>query len=92
LKSLNYSSKLLYYIFASFSGLFTMTMSVYSGNWNLSDAGFILLMITFGLLIFNNDLHQKKPYRIILGITIFLNIVWNTYMLNIYVSNGWIFT
>ncbi|MDR0789990.1 MAG: hypothetical protein LBO06_04255 [Bacteroidales bacterium] len=53
--------------------------------------GFPLLLIAIGLFVFS-DLSQNITYRIILFIALFANIVWTTYLFNMYISNGWIFT
>jgi len=55
-----------------------------------SFAGLYLFILTFIFMMFRNKL--KKPVLIALLILItFLNVIWNTYLLNSFLSNAWIF-
>jgi len=66
-------------------------LTPYSSNWNFSDLGFFIL---FGSLLFwyLQDLASYLYYKIGLFIILMVNLVWTSYLLNMYLSDGWIFT
>lgn len=88
---LNFESKLIFFCCVLFFGIFIMSMTGYSASWGFSDMGFVLFMLSMGLFLFN-DFRGSIKQQIPLLILIFLNVFWNTYMFNIFVCNGWIFT
>ena len=90
-RNFNTNSKFLFFLFASFAGVFTMTMPAYSASWGFSDLGFILLILSLALLVFGRVPERKLAYFFPIVLFI-LNVFWNTFMFNMYLCNGWIFT
>ncbi|MBN1768075.1 MAG: hypothetical protein JXR50_08040 [Prolixibacteraceae bacterium] len=90
-RPINTNSKSIFYIFALFAGIFTMSMSGYSASWGFSDLGFILLALSIGILLFHQQTKKKSGFIFPVALFIF-NVFWNTYLFNMYVCNGWIFT
>ncbi len=62
----------------------------YSTFWNFSDFGMFLLIATLMLWTFQ-DLSSSKLYGIALYLTLFANVIWTTYLFNMYIVDGWIF-
>ncbi len=87
-------TKLKWIAFTSLLLLFTIYMAVvdYGGTrLDFSFFGSLMLILSFLYLILNHNL--AKPFRIsLLFVLIMCNTLWNTYLLNAYLSNGWIFT
>lgn len=64
----------------------------YGGNrFEFSYLGILLLTLSFFYLINRRFIPIKYDFPIMSLIIIF-NTIWNTYMLNVFFSNGWIFT
>ena len=81
-------------IFVIFSFVFFAILNKiqYTGNIiNFSYVGMFLLLISL-FMILTQDFIKIKWKFLLLAIIIILNIVWNTYMFNMYLSNAWIFT
>ena len=71
---------------------FALVMSSsYFGKFSFSYLGFLILIVTIGLFLFQNYSH-KKIYNLVLYGNFLVNIIWTTYLFNMYISNGWIFT
>ncbi|MBK9632200.1 MAG: hypothetical protein IPO62_14245 [Saprospiraceae bacterium] len=66
-------------------------LTPYSTNWNFSDLGFFIL---FGSLLwwYLQDQASYLYYKIGLFIILLVNLVWTSYLLNMYLSDAWIFT
>jgi hypothetical protein len=60
------------------------------GAFTFSYMGACLFFMTMGLYLFQ-DLYAKKQYKLFLLATFILNIIWASYLFNMYLSNGWIF-
>jgi hypothetical protein len=58
---------------------------------NFSDSGFFTLLLDF---IFIFTMKYMKSYAKIISLTIIVlyNIIWITYLYNVYLCNGWIYT
>ena len=56
-----------------------------------SFVGLLMLVITSGYILYRRFLSIKLDTIVLSAIVVF-NTVWNTYMLNMFFSNGWIFT
>ncbi len=69
-----------------------LTITTYGGNrFDFSFSGLYLSIAIISFLLFRNNL--KFSLQIIIATFIILcSIIWNTYMLNIFFSSGWIFT
>jgi len=87
-------AKLLALVFTTlFLLLFTyMSLVDYGGDrLQFSFVGLFMLVITSGYILFRRFLSIKLDL-IALSLIVIINTIWNTYMLNMYLSNGWIFT
>jgi hypothetical protein len=73
------------------TGLFILGLANYSTYWNFSDLGYFIICFAMFFWLFN-EYENLKLYKIGLILLLFINIVWTTYLFNIYISNGWIFT
>ena len=73
-----------------FTAFIVLILSNYSSHWSFSYTGFILMVLTLGLFLFQ-DHPATRLYRTLLYSTYGLNILWTTYLFNTYISNGWIF-
>jgi hypothetical protein len=95
---INYSSNfktkkfVLIFVILSFLLFLFLGLTSYGGNrFQFSFIGLYLLMLSLLYLGIKRTL--PKPYHIIaFSIIITANIVWNTYLFNMYLCNGWIFT
>ncbi|HBS88220.1 MAG: hypothetical protein A2W91_04560 [Bacteroidetes bacterium GWF2_38_335] len=74
----------------SLQSIFMVSFANCSGIWNFSDFGLILLIAASYFWVFQ-DFSSNIFYKIGLYLTCFMNIVWTTYLFNMYLSNGWIF-
>ena len=87
-------AKLLVLVFVTlFLLLFTyLSLVDYGGDrLQFSFIGLFMLIITSGYILFRRFLSIKLDL-IVLSLIAIINTIWNTYMLNMYLSNGWIFT
>ncbi|MDA7787304.1 hypothetical protein N8939_00215 [bacterium] len=71
--------------------LYIFTVKFGGSGFRFSFVGLLLLITTFAYLLYRRFLPVKLDL-ILLSICVLLNTVWNTYMLNMYLCNGWIFT
>ncbi|WMJ71568.1 hypothetical protein RCC89_00045 [Cytophagaceae bacterium ABcell3] len=63
----------------------------YSSKISFSDLGLLMLFVSITYTLFLHKLKSKG--RLLMGATIVaINIVWITFMFNIFLSKGWIFT
>ena len=58
--------------------------------FSFSYAGFFILVTTIGLYVLQ-DLSSSLIYKIILSTNFVCNIIFTTYLFNMYISNGWLF-
>ncbi len=71
---------------------FFLIVVEYGGNrFRFSYMGVLLLTLTFLYIINRRFINIKYDY-ILLSLFVVTNTIWNTYMLNIFLCNGWIFT
>ncbi|MDR1725368.1 MAG: hypothetical protein LBR28_03145 [Bacteroidales bacterium] len=73
-----------------FSILFLFYIISY-GNFGFAYLGGLILLLFMGLWLFA-DFYQHWLYKTIICINFTINVIWTTYMFNILLSNGWIFT
>lgn len=72
-------------------GLFLYFVEYGGDRLQFSFFGLFMLLSSFLYLLHKGSLPAKKDAILLVGIVL-LNTAWNTYMLNIYFSNGWLFT
>lgn len=72
------------------SALF-LGMNHYNRTWNFERMGYILFVLLTFALFFIEKL-SLSCQKIIFGILFLLSLVWNTYLFNMYLCDGWIFT
>jgi hypothetical protein len=70
--------------------LFMLGLSNFSTYWDFSDFGFFMLTATLFMWLFQ-DYRHMLIYRLALPVLLFLNLIWTTYLFNMYVIDGWIF-
>jgi hypothetical protein len=70
--------------------LFVLGHTDYSRNWNYSDMGIFLVILSCGFWLFQ-EYSNTRVYKFGLYASILLNLVWTCYLFNIYIINGWIF-
>ncbi len=69
-----------------------LSMTTYGGDrFGFSFAGMYLAILTGLFILFRNDLSTKIQFGLT-GILTFMNLVWTSYLLNMYFSEGWLFT
>jgi len=71
--------------------LFLFNVDVGGTKFDFSYLGILLLTLTF-VYIVNRRFISVKFDLALLALILILNTIWNTYMLNIFFCNGWIFT
>jgi hypothetical protein len=82
----------LFFIVFSFSIFLFLGLINYGGDrFQFSFVGLYLLILSFFYLAIRNIL-PKTSDIIVFSILVISNVVWNTYIFNIYLCNGWIFT
>lgn len=90
----NIDTKLLTLIFTTIFLLLFAYISLidYGGDrLQFSFVGLLMLVITSGYILYRRFLSIKLDILVLSAIVVF-NTVWNTYMLNVFFSNGWLFT
>ncbi len=80
---------LIYTLFLILCVLFIET-AWYSREWNFSKTGFVLLSSNLLFFILMQYINNAQRY-IGLGILILTGIIWNCYLLNMFVTKAWIF-
>ena len=88
------NTKLLALVFTTLILLLFTYLSLvdYGGDrLQFSFVGLFMLVITSGYILFRRFLSIKLDLTF-LSLIVIINTIWNTYMLNMYLSNGWIFT
>lgn len=63
----------------------------YGGHFSFSDAGFYLFAVCLAFLMFYEHLSNRIKYVLFGGIILIL-MVWKTYLMNMFLSDAWIFT
>ena len=77
-------------IFLIISSLF-LGMNHYVRSWNFERSGYILFVL-LSFFLFYVEKMKISYKRIFLGFLVLLSLIWNTYLFNMYVCDGWIFT
>lgn len=73
------------------TGTIFFVVNSYSSGFSFAHNGFYLFVCCFGFLMFMNNFSRRT--KIILSFVLFTClIVWKTYLLNMFLSDGWIFT
>ena len=78
--------------FVTFSGFagFTLAVTPFSTYWHFSDLGLFLMIFAVGLWLFQ-DYYSKRLYKFSLYSTLFLNIVWTTFLFNTFITGRTLF-
>lgn len=91
IKKTTKSSRVLYFCILSVLAMLTMGFAGYSSGLNFSDMGLFLLIASLFFWLFQDQPHTKFYKRGLL-LTVFLNVIWTSYLFNTYIANGWIYT
>ena len=88
---ITHRSKLWILLSIMIGGIAFFELNSYGGGFSFPHMGFFLFVLCFGYLLFYADFTYRK--KLIFGMLLlgFL-IVWKTYLLNMFLSDGWIFT
>jgi len=70
-----------------FLSWFFICMVSYAISWGFSDFGYILFVASLAFILLNKSLIH---YKILFVILIFMNILWATYLFNMFLTNAWI--
>ncbi|MFA8299252.1 MAG: hypothetical protein ACEPOV_03745 [Hyphomicrobiales bacterium] len=89
IKNVDLSFRKFVYVLLFLVGLFVLVFTEYSGGINYSDLGFFLfsVVILFWLLLDS----KSKFYNRFLYSLIVINMIWTSYLFNMFISNGWIY-
>ena len=72
-------------------GIAFFELNSYGGGFSFPHMGFYLYLLCLGYILFFNNLTDRK--KVIYGLLLFgFLLVWKTYLLNMFLSDGWIFT
>ena len=85
------NKKLAFFFFTFFPALFTYSFASYLGEWQFYSIGFFLLFLNF-IFLFYFQPYKNVLSKIVFAVVLLFNIVWNVFMLNCYLNDGWIFT
>ncbi len=85
------NEKLALFIFTFLPALFTYSVASYLSAWEFYSMGFFLVFLNF-IFLFYMQPFEKLFSKIFFALVLVFNIVWNVYMLNCYLNDGWIFT
>ncbi len=75
-----------------------LSMSLFLGFTNYGGSRFqfsfvgMFLFVLLGLFVLLNNQFNRKVSYFVAGILIFCAVVWNTYLFNMFLSDGWVFT
>ncbi len=86
------SNSLIIALFSTFFLVLFLYLTTYGGNrTDFSFWGMYLFILNYFFFLLMGRLRRSS--KVVLLITlVFLNLIWNTYMFNIFLSKGWIFT
>jgi len=77
-------------VFPLFAALFIYTLSPYMSKWSFYSLGLLILFLNY-FYLFNVFSTAKLFNRLFFGSIVVVNIIWNAYLLNCYLNDGWIF-
>ncbi|NVO02575.1 MAG: hypothetical protein HXX09_07700 [Bacteroidetes bacterium] len=70
-----------------FTSLIFTCMVSYSGAWNFSDFGYLMFAVSLAFILFSKS---HLIHRILFFIIVFFNILWATYLFNMFLADAWI--
>ncbi len=75
---------------SGFFGFSIFFLAEYSRFISFSDLGFFILAAVIGIWLFQDRLSSRLKKTSLITLLL-VNIIWTTYLFNMYISNGWIF-
>jgi len=78
-------------IFFAALAIFSFVVLLYFKKFNFYYLGYFLFISTTALYLFK-DTKRKLAYRIFMILTFLINILWTTYLFNMYLCDGWLYT
>jgi len=91
IKDMSWFTKTFVYFVLFLNGIFALGQLSYSSYWNFSDLGYFILG-GIALLWLYQEYHKHLVYRLLFLGAAGLSLVWTSYLFNVYLSGGWIFT
>lgn len=85
------NQQLALFVFTFLPALFTYSFASFLAEWQFYSIGFFLVFLNF-IFLFYLQPFKNVLSKIVFGLVLLFNIVWNVYMLNCYLNDGWIFT
>lgn len=82
---------LMFFGVLSLIGIFFLGMIPYSTYWNFADTGFFIFILMLFVTVFLQKTPNKIQLIFVVSILI-LNLIWSSYLFNVFCSDGWIFT
>jgi len=90
-RKLNSNHKLALFVFTFLPAFFTYSFASYLEAWEFYSLGFSLIFLNFAFLFYTPSF-EKIMSKVAFAFIVFSNIIWNVYLLNCYLNDGWIFT
>ena len=88
----SYSKALIATLSSIFLLILFLNFTTFGGSrFSFSFWGMYLFILNYFYFIFRGGFNKKAQVLLLVSL-ILMNLIWNTYMLNIFFSNGWIFT
>ncbi|MCD6596419.1 MAG: hypothetical protein J7L04_01950 [Bacteroidales bacterium] len=88
----SYSKSLIVTFISIFLLILFLHFTTFGGSrFGFSFWGMYLFIVNYLYFIFRGKLNKKSQVLLLVSLVL-MNLIWNTYMLNIFFSNGWIFT
>jgi hypothetical protein len=85
------NTKMALFLFTFLPALFTYTFATYLPEWKFYSLGLFFIFLNF-LALFYVRSYEKAWGKVVFVFVLFCNIVWNVYLLNCYLNDGWVFT
>jgi hypothetical protein len=82
-------NRIIFFGILSFLSFAVLKFAPY-GSFSFSYLGCFIFLMTVGLYLFQAS-SSKTGYKTVLYANFGLNILWSTYLFNMYISNGWIY-
>jgi len=81
----------IYFITLIILSVILMANVDYTGSISFHYLGFLIFVGTMALYLFQ-DMLKKSVYNLLLATILLLNIVWTSYLFNMFLCNGWLYT
>ena len=89
--SISLKKRLITFVILAVFSFVIFLISNYSSSFNFSYLGYFILVGVIALYLFK-DIKQQLAYTIFLWAIFLINILWTTYLYNMYLCNGWLYT